>query len=108
MIWYDFSTIDGVLVCRAVGLVGFSIYVLGFFCLCTGRLTSSTPVYFMLTFCAASCVMVSLLVDFNLSAALIQAFYIVMSLAGALKRWRQYRFNRGETFDVLTTPPAER
>ncbi len=90
MIGYDVSTIDGVFVCRAVGLVGVSIYVLGFFALCTGRLTSSTPVYFLLNFCAASCVMVSLSVDFNLSSALIQGFYIVMSLCGVWRRRRRF------------------
>ena len=31
MAWYDFSTVDYILVFRAVGLVGFTIYVLGFF-----------------------------------------------------------------------------
>lgn len=105
MVWYDFSTIDSVLICRAVGLIGFAIYVLGFFCLCTGRLNSSTPAYFVLVFVASSCVMVSLMVDFNLSAALIQLFYIVMSLGGVALRWRQYRSNRPQVSDRLSTSP---
>lgn len=80
---------------QAVGLIGFLIYVGGFFCLCTGRLSSATPAYFLLIFAASSCVMVSLLADFNLSAALIQAFYIVMSLGGIALRWRSWRAARG-------------
>lgn len=91
MAWYDFSIVDNIVFFRAMGLVGFTLYVCGFLCLCTGRLTSSTPAYFLLVFCASSCVLVSLVADFNLSAALIQSFYIVMSLGGAALRWRQYR-----------------
>ncbi|SLN46307.1 hypothetical protein ROA7450_02271 [Roseovarius albus] len=82
----SFETIDTVVLCRAVGLLGFSIYVIGFFSLCSGRLNSSTPAYSMLVFIASSCVMISLLVEFNLSAALIQLFYIVMSLGGIFVR----------------------
>ncbi|WP_120500970.1 hypothetical protein [Roseovarius sp. EL26] len=78
--------IDVFILCRAIGLLGFSIYVIGFFCLCSGRLSSATPGYFLLTFIASSCVMVSLIVEFNLSAALIQLFYIVMSLGGIIIR----------------------
>jgi predicted membrane protein len=83
---FSLETIDLFILCRAIGLLGFSIYVIGFFCLCTGRLSSSTPAYFLLTFIAASCVMMSLIVEFNLSAALIQLFYIVMSLGGVISR----------------------
>lgn len=76
--------------CRAIGLLGFAIYVCGFFCLCTGRLDSTRPAYFALVFAASSCVLISLSVDFNLSAALIQAFYVVMSLGGMALRWRAW------------------
>ncbi|WP_085890357.1 CBU_0592 family membrane protein [Roseovarius litorisediminis] len=89
-----FSAVDSILVFRAVGLLGFTIYVMGFFCLCTGRLTSSPPAYFLLVFSASTCVLISLLVDFNLSAALIHCFYVVMVLGRAVLRWRQHRSNR--------------
>lgn len=81
---------DVTLLCRAVGLVGFSVYVIGFFGLCTGRLSSATPRYFCLTFVASTCVMISLMADFNLSAALIQGFYIIMSLGGIALRKRRH------------------
>ena len=86
MTYIPFETLDLVDLCRAVGLIGFVIYAAGFFCLSTGRLNSGRPLYFGLMFTASSCVMISLWVDFNLSAALIQGFYIVMSLTGLVLR----------------------
>ena len=80
----DFET-----VCRFVGIIGFAIYVIGFLCLSTGRLNSSKPLYFGLVLAASCCVMISLVVDFNLSAALIQGFYILMSAGGLIMRRRQ-------------------
>ncbi|MEM7075030.1 MAG: hypothetical protein AAF484_08080 [Pseudomonadota bacterium] len=78
--------IDFDFMCRAIGLIGFSLYVIGFFLLSTGRLDSRRPVYFKLTLIAASCLLVSLSVDFNLSAAMIQLFYVLMSLGAIAKR----------------------
>jgi uncharacterized membrane protein YagU involved in acid resistance len=72
--------------CRAIGLLGFAIYVTGFLGLSLGRLNSTQPRYFGMVFVASSCVMISLWADFNLSAALIQGFYIVMSFGGLLMR----------------------
>ncbi len=90
MVLPDYIFQDATLLCRAIGLVGFMVYVTGFFCLCTGRLSSATPLYFLMTFIAASCVMISLVADFNLSAALIQGFYIIMSLGGIVLRKRRH------------------
>jgi hypothetical protein len=47
-----------------------------------------------MSFTAASCVMVSLMADFNLSAALIQVFYATMSVGGIILRLRQSRSDR--------------
>lgn len=77
---------DILAICRFVGLIGVALYVVGYFCLCLGKLDSRKPLYFGMVFTAASCVLVSLWADFNLSAALIQSFYIVMSLGGILVR----------------------
>jgi len=82
--------------CRSVGLIGVCIYVIGFFLLCGGRLNSTQPTYFCLILAASSCVMVSLITDFNLSAALIQVFYLIMALGGILLRLRFWRFNRSQ------------
>ncbi len=86
MAHFDVTSIDLQLFCRAVGLVGFAIYVIGFLCLSLGKLDSSRPLYYGMVLAASSCVMVSLWADFNLSAALIQGFYIVMSFGGLILR----------------------
>jgi hypothetical protein len=80
------TEIDFLTICRAIGLIGFILYATGFFCLSVGRLDSSRPLYFGLVFAASCWVMISLWADFNLSAALIQGFYILMSAGGILRR----------------------
>lgn len=80
------TDIDFLTICRAIGLLGFILYATGFFCLSVGKIDSSQPVYFGLVLAAATCVMISLWADFNLSAALIQGFYILMSAGGILVR----------------------
>lgn len=86
MVFFNLTDLDFMTICRAVGLIGFAIYVVGFFCLSVGKLDSSRPLYFGMVLVASSCVMISLWADFNLSAALIQGFYIMMSLGGILMR----------------------
>lgn len=87
----DTGSFDLDAICRAMGLIGFCLYVTGFFCLCTGRIDSRRPAYFILVLAASSSVLVSLSVDFNLSAALIQCFYVAMSLGAVTLRLRSWR-----------------
>ena len=89
MILFDPMAFDAETLARAIGLIGFLLYVGGFFCLCAGKLDSSRPLYFGLVLAASTCVLVSLWADFNLSAALIQGFYILMSTGGLLLRRRR-------------------
>lgn len=91
MIAIDMHRPDAVMICRVIGLLGFAIYVLGFILLCTGRLTSETPLFFLMNLTAACCVLISLAVDFNLSSALIQGSYVMMSLAAVTMRARMWR-----------------
>ncbi len=93
----DPAYLDPVFIARAVGLVGVCIYIISFFCLCSGRLDSTRPTYFCLIFVASACVMISLLADFNLSAALIQIFYGMMSLGGIALRLYTQRKGRRST-----------
>ncbi|TCP42318.1 CBU_0592 family membrane protein [Rhodovulum marinum] len=79
--------------CRAVGLMGFALYVAGFYCLSVGRIDTQRPLYFGLVLAASTCVMVSMIADFNLSAALIQGFYMMMSLGAICLRWRAWASN---------------
>ncbi|MEO0936994.1 MAG: hypothetical protein AAFY38_02445 [Pseudomonadota bacterium] len=87
MLTHGVSTLDLDTLCRCIGLIGFMIYVSAFFALSLGRLDSSRPAYFVLVLIASSCVMVSLLAKFNLSAALIQSFYIFISAGAIALRW---------------------
>lgn len=88
MFGFDYYSLDLETFCRTVGLLGFAIYVLAFLSLSLGRLTSTRPLYFIMVFVASSCVLASLWADFNLPAALIQSFYIVMSLGAIAVRRR--------------------
>ncbi|MEO1139174.1 MAG: hypothetical protein AAFW87_06930 [Pseudomonadota bacterium] len=85
----EFTQTDIDLACRAIGLIGFSLYVIGFLLLSTGKIESSKIAYFLLTLTAALCVMISLTVDFNLSSALIQLFYVLFSLCAIALRLRK-------------------
>lgn len=80
---------DVVAACRVAGLFGFALYVLSFLLLSTGHITSATHGYFALNLAAAVCVILSLSVDFNLSSALIQGFYVVISLGAMAMRARR-------------------
>ncbi|MGX9354139.1 CBU_0592 family membrane protein [Roseobacteraceae bacterium S113] len=91
MLAYDVSALDAQTFFRAIGLLGFCIYVAAFFGLSMGRLDSTRPLYFAMVLVASSCVLASLWVDFNLSAALIQTFYIAMSLGAIVLRLRKWR-----------------
>lgn len=77
---------DLLIVCRAIGLIGFSTYVTAFTALSLGWLSSARPLYFGLTLTASICVLISMLVEFNLASALIQSFYVVISTFGILRR----------------------
>ncbi|MEM6375556.1 MAG: hypothetical protein AAF686_04905 [Pseudomonadota bacterium] len=83
--------LDFDMLCRLTGLFGVLLYVTGFLLLSSGRIDSSRPGYFVLIFIAATCVMVSLCVDFNMSSALIQLFYMLMSVGGIVLRTRKKR-----------------
>ncbi|MEM8801234.1 MAG: hypothetical protein AAGF55_01740 [Pseudomonadota bacterium] len=87
----DLAAIELETLCRCLGLLGFAVYVGAFLCLSLGTLNSSRPVYFVLVLVASSCVLAGLWVDFNLPAALIQGFYMTMSLGAIAVRWRGLR-----------------
>ena len=91
MLTHDLTQFDIETLFRAFGLLGVAIYVTGFFCLCLGRIDSNGPVYFGMVFLASCCVLVSLSVDFNLAAAMIQCFYIAMSFGAIVLRLRKWR-----------------
>lgn len=87
MIYTELSDIDINEVYRAIGLVGFGLYVFGFTLLSCGRLTSARPTYFAISLVAATCVLISNAADFNLPSVLIQVFYITVSTGAIMLRY---------------------
>lgn len=86
MSFFDTQIIDAVTICRGLGFIGFAIYVLSFMLLSTGHISSETQSYFSLKLLAALCVIASLSVDFNLSSAMTQVFYVLISLFAMANR----------------------
>ncbi|MBM7066488.1 hypothetical protein IU397_02655 [Actibacterium sp. 188UL27-1] len=70
----------------AIGMVGFSLYVLNYTMLTARRISADQPLYFIINLSAASFVLIGLLNAFNLAAALIQVFWICVSLVGFAMR----------------------
>jgi hypothetical protein len=65
-----------------IGVIGFCLYVMAYTLLTLRLLAGDSPKYFMLNLLAATCVLVGLSASFNLASALIQLFWVVMSLVG--------------------------
>lgn len=72
-----------------VGVLGFVLYVLNYSLLTFHKVHSGDAVYFALNLCAASCVLVGLLVSFNLASALIQMFWVAISVTAIALRTGQ-------------------
>ncbi|MEW9921004.1 hypothetical protein AB2B41_15435 [Marimonas sp. MJW-29] len=69
-------------VAELVGVLGFFLYVSAYTLLTLRVITPATVTYFILNLTASSCVLIGLSASFNLAAALIQSFWVVMSLIG--------------------------
>ena len=70
---------------QAVGIIGFIFYMLSYFLLLFGKLKGTDNTYILMNMVAASCVLFSLMNHFNLASALIQIFWIVVSIAGLVR-----------------------
>lgn len=86
-----------------VGLAGAAIYLLAYGALQLGFLRGSSVTYTVMNLCGALMVLISLGDAFNLSSAVIQIFWVILSIVGltrhALLRMRS-RFREEET-DLL-------
>ena len=71
---------------QIIGLMGFLVYLLSFAWVQIGSLDGNSVCYSLLNVLAASLVAVSLVVEFNLASALIQASWILVGLVGSVKR----------------------
>jgi len=72
--WYDF-----------VGNVGVALLIVAYALLQAGRLSLRAPAYSLLNAIGAALILVSLWFAFNLSAAIIEGFWLVISLYGLWK-----------------------
>lgn len=102
---------------NAAGLVGVALYLGSYALLQAGLLRGSGYAYAGLNLCAAGLVLVSLTVAFNLSSAIIQVSWIVISVLGIARRiWldSRIRFSAEEqallrqVFPDMPPAPARR
>lgn len=70
---------------QLTGVIGFVVYIFAFGRVQFGWLDGNSATYSALNVLAASLVSISLIAEFNLSSALIQASWIVMGLVGILR-----------------------
>lgn len=72
-----------------VGISGVVLLVITYFLLQVGKLHGGGLMYSLLNAIGASFIIVSLLVDFNLSAFLMEAFWVLISLIGVFRHLRR-------------------
>ena len=71
---------------QGVGVFGFLLYVGSFWAVQNGKICGNGIIYPLLQVAAALCVLLSLLVAFNLPSFLIQISYVAIGLYGVLLR----------------------
>ena len=74
---------------ESIGIAGFCLYVCNYLLLTFRKLHSTDPAYFAINLAAATCVLVGLLVNFNLASAMIQMFWVVISTTAILLRLKR-------------------
>lgn len=79
------------LICRYVGVMGFVLYMAGFGALQLQLLDGNGALYSLINIAAATFVLISLAVEFNLASALIQVSWILIGGAGIAIRQMKRR-----------------
>jgi len=79
----------------AIGVAGFGLYVINYMLLTFERLSSTQVRFFVMNLFAASLVLVSLFATFNLASAMIQIFWIAISITAIVLRIRKTRSLHG-------------
>ena len=72
-----------------VGMVGVALILVSYLLLQTGRMRASEPRYSLANAAGAALVLISLMYEFNLSAAIIESFWLLISLLGLWRALRQ-------------------
>jgi len=81
-----------------VGNVGVVVLVVAYLMLQLNKLRSDELAYSLLNAIGASLIVISLLYDFNLSALLMEVFWVLISFVGIYRYFRQKAL-RSETID---------
>lgn len=84
---YLLDTLDPV-VFDAIGVAGFGLYVLNYTLLTFRKLQTEQIVYFVLNGMAAVMVLIGLASSFNLASAMIQVFWVGISIVAVVVRLR--------------------
>ena len=71
-----------------LGLIGVVIIVVTYLFLQLGKLSSNALAYSLMNAIGASLIVASLLVNFNLSALLMEVFWVLISLVGVYRYFR--------------------
>ncbi|MBC8227822.1 MAG: hypothetical protein H8E74_11945 [Gammaproteobacteria bacterium] len=83
LLWHDF-----------LGASGATLIVITYFLLQTDKLNPKTITYSLFNLIGASLILVSLYFNFNLSAVVIETFWIAISLLGLFIAIKNYQKNR--------------
>jgi len=86
--WHDF-----------VGNLGVVLIIASYFWMQIGRIAGQDSVYSIVNAIGAALVLISLYFDFNLSAALVESFWLVISILGLFLGSRQGRKREVHTQD---------
>jgi len=68
-----------------LGMVGSTLIIMTYFWLQTGKLSATRLSYSVLNFLCAGLILISLFYDFNLSAFVIELFWLLISALGVYK-----------------------
>ena len=72
-----------------LGNIGVVLIILTYLLLQLRRITSESLLYSVLNMVGAALIIVSLLFDFNLSAFIVEAFWVIISLIGIVQFYRK-------------------
>jgi hypothetical protein len=86
------------------GLSGALLYSVGYLLSAYDKLPSQSPVYYLTKLAAAALVLVSLMHDFNLASAVIQVFFISVSLIGIIRHFNPQR--RRQAYEASKHAPG--
>lgn len=73
------------------GNLGVLLIIASYFWLQLGRISGQSVVYSGVNACGAALILLSLYYEFNFSAAMVEFFWLVISLMGIFMNWRRTR-----------------